>query len=62
MGIKLIDKINAEQTAGLKDKKYPEFRTDDVARAELGIVLVLETRSLLGVDLIDELDTHDSPP
>ena len=35
---------------------------DDVARAELGIVLLLEARRLLGVDLVNELDTHDSPP
>ena len=37
MGIKLIDKINAEQTAGLKDKKYPEFRTGDIVRVSIKI-------------------------
>ena len=37
MGIKLIDKINAEQTAGLKEKNYPEFRTGDVVRVSIKI-------------------------
>ena len=37
MGIKLIDKINAEQTAGLKDKNYPEFRTGDIVRVSIKI-------------------------
>ena len=30
MGIKLIDKINAEQTATLADKNFPEFHTGDI--------------------------------
>ena len=37
MGIKLIDKINAEQTAGLKDKNYPDFRAGDVVRVSIKI-------------------------
>ena len=37
MGIKLIDKINAEQTADLKGKQYPEFRTGDVVRVSIKI-------------------------
>ena len=37
MGIKLIDKINAEQTAGLADKKFPEFHTGDIVRVSIKI-------------------------
>ncbi len=37
MGIKLIDKINAEQTAGLAEKKIPEFRAGDVVRVSIKI-------------------------
>jgi large subunit ribosomal protein L19 len=37
MGIKLIDKINAEQTAGLADKNFPEFRTGDIIRVSIKI-------------------------
>ena len=37
MGIKLIDKINAEQTAALADKKFPEFRTGDIVRVSIKI-------------------------
>ena len=37
MGIKLIDKINAEQTAGLAEKKFPEFRTGDIVRVSIKI-------------------------
>ena len=37
MGIKLIDKINAEQTAGLAEKKYPEFRAGDIVRVSIKI-------------------------
>jgi len=37
MGIKLIDKINAEQTAGLAGKDFPEFRTGDVVRVSIKI-------------------------
>ena len=37
MGIKLIDKINAEQTVALKEKKYPEFRAGDTVRVSIKI-------------------------
>ena len=37
MGIKLLDKINAEQTAGLADKKFPEFKTGDIVRVSIKI-------------------------
>jgi len=37
MGIKLIDKINAEQTAGLAGKNFPEFRTGDIVRVSIKI-------------------------
>ena len=37
MGIKLIDKINAEQTAGLAAKNFPEFRTGDTVRVSIKI-------------------------
>ena len=37
MGIKLIDKINAEQTVALKEKKYPEFRAGDSVRVSIKI-------------------------
>ena len=37
MGIKLIDKINAEQTAGLAAKTFPEFRTGDIVRVSIKI-------------------------
>ncbi len=37
MGIKLIDKINAEQTAGLADKNFPEFKTGDIVRVSIKI-------------------------
>ncbi len=37
MGIKLIDKINAEQTAGLAEKKIPEFRAGDIVRVSIKI-------------------------
>ena len=37
MGIKLIDKINAEQTAGLAAKNYPEFKTGDIVRVSIKI-------------------------
>ena len=37
MGIKLIDKINAEQTASLAGKNYPEFRAGDVVRVSIKI-------------------------
>ena len=37
MGIKLIDKINAEQTAGLAEKNFPEFKAGDVVRVSIKI-------------------------
>ena len=37
MGIKLIDKINAEQTAGLEKKAFPEFRAGDIVRVSIKI-------------------------
>ena len=37
MGIKLLDKINAEQTAKLADKKFPEFKTGDIVRVSIKI-------------------------
>ena len=37
MGIKLIDKINAEQTAGLAEKKFPAFRAGDIVRVSIKI-------------------------
>ncbi len=37
MGIKLLDKINGEQTAGLAAKNYPEFKTGDVVRVSIKI-------------------------
>lgn len=37
MGIKLIDKINAEQTAKLAEKKFPEFHTGDIVRVSIKI-------------------------
>ena len=32
MGIKILDKINAEQTAKFAEKKFPEFRAGDIVR------------------------------
>ena len=37
MGIKLIDKINAEQTAALAGKNFPEFRAGDTVRVSIKI-------------------------
>ena len=37
MGIKLIDKINAEQTAGFAAKNFPEFSTGDIVRVSIKI-------------------------
>ncbi len=37
MGIKLIDKINAEQTAGLAAKNFPAFKTGDIVRVSIKI-------------------------
>ena len=37
MGIKILDKINAEQTAKLAEKKFPEFHTGDIVRVSIKI-------------------------
>ncbi len=37
MGIKILDKINAEQTAKAKEKNFPEFRTGDIVRVSVKI-------------------------
>jgi large subunit ribosomal protein L19 len=37
MGIKIIDKINAEQTAGLEAKNFPVFRAGDIVRVSIKI-------------------------
>ena len=37
MGIKLIDKINAEQAAVIKDRNYPAFRAGDIVRVSIKI-------------------------
>ena len=37
MGIKILDKINAEQTAKLAEKKCPEFKTGDIVRVSIKI-------------------------
>ena len=37
MGIKILDKINAEQTAGLAEKNFPEFRAGDIVRVSIKI-------------------------
>ena len=37
MGIKLIDKINAEQTAALAGKNFPDFGAGDVVRVSIKI-------------------------
>ena len=37
MAIKILEKINAEQTAKLADKKFPEFRAGDVVRVSVRI-------------------------
>ena len=37
MGIKLLDKINAEQTASLAGKNFPEFRAGDIVRVSIKI-------------------------
>ena len=37
MGIKILDKINAEQTAKLAEKKFPEFKTGDIVRVSITI-------------------------
>ena len=37
MGIKLLDKINAEQTAALAGKNFPAFRAGDIVRVSIKI-------------------------
>ena len=37
MGIKLLDKINAEQTAALAGTNFPEFRAGDIVRVSIKI-------------------------
>ena len=37
MAIKILEKINAEQTATLADKKFPEFHTGDIVRVSVRI-------------------------
>ncbi len=37
MGIKILDKINAEQTAVLAEKKFPEFKAGDVVRVSIRV-------------------------
>ena len=37
MGIKILDKINAEQTAAFAGKNFPEFRTGDIVRVSIKI-------------------------
>ena len=37
MGIKILDKINAEQTAGFAAKNLPDFRTGDIIRVSIKI-------------------------
>ena len=37
MGIAILDKINAEQTAKLAEKNFPEFRTGDIVRVSIKI-------------------------
>ena len=37
MGIAILDKINAEQTAGLAAKNFPEFHSGDTVRVSVRI-------------------------
>ena len=37
MGIKLIDKINAEQAVVIKERNYPAFRAGDIVRVSIKI-------------------------
>ena len=37
MGIKLLDKINAEQTAKLAEKNFPEFKAGDIVRVSIRV-------------------------
>ena len=37
MSIKILDKINAEQTAALAGKNFPDFKTGDIVRVSIKI-------------------------
>jgi large subunit ribosomal protein L19 len=37
MSIKILDKINAEETAKTAEKKFPEFHTGDIVRVSIKI-------------------------
>ena len=37
MGIKILDKINAEQTAKLAEKNFPEFKAGDIVRVSIRV-------------------------
>ena len=37
MGIAILDKINAEQSKVIADKKFPEFHTGDIVRVSVRI-------------------------
>ena len=37
MGIAILDKINAEQTAGFAAKNFPEFKAGDIVRVSIKI-------------------------
>ena len=37
MGIKILDKINAEQTAKLEEKQFPEFKAGDIVRVSIRV-------------------------
>ena len=37
MGIKILDKINAEQTAKLAEKQFPEFKAGDIVRVSIRV-------------------------
>ena len=37
MSIKILDKINAEETAKTAEKKFPDFRTGDIVRVSIKI-------------------------
>ena len=37
MGIAILDKINAEQTAKLAERNFPEFKTGDIVRVSIKI-------------------------
>ena len=61
MGIAIIDKINAEQTAGLAKKGFPEFRAGDVVRVSVRIKEGDKTRVRLTTAVAMPLETSRSP-